>query len=50
MKNRTAIAKRSDTLLDQGLGPLPPQPATLIGRDDELATVRTQVLAEDVRL
>ena len=50
MKNRTATAKRSETLLDPGLGALPPQAATLIGRDDELATVRAQVLAEDVRL
>src|SRR5438876_11848264 len=50
MKNRTAIAKRPETLLDQGLGALPPQAATLIGRDDELATVRAQVLAKDVRL
>ena len=50
MKNRTATAKRSEMLLDQGLGALPPQAAKLIGRDDELATVRAQVLAEDVRL
>jgi len=50
MKNRTAIAKRPETLLDPGLGALPLQAAVLIGRDDELATVRAQVLAEDVRL
>ena len=49
MKNRTATANR-ETLLDQSLGALPPQAAKLIGRDDELATVCAQVLAEDVRL
>ena len=48
MTDRTA--NRSETLLDPGLGALPPQAATLIGRDDELATARAQVLAEDVRL
>src|SRR5437660_11897079 len=50
MKNRTATAKRSEMLLDQGLGGLPPQATKLIGRDGELATVRAQVLADDVRL
>jgi len=50
MKNRTATAKRSEMLLDQGLGALPPQATKLIGRDDELATMCAQVLAEDVRL
>ena len=46
MKNRTATQK----LLDPGLGAFPPQTAKLTGRDDELTTVRAQVLAEDVRL
>ena len=37
-------------LVDPGLGRLPPQPATLIGRAEELATLRGQVLTADVRL
>src|SRR5438477_7469383 len=50
MKNGTSAGKRAEALLDPGLGGLPPQATTLIGRDDELATVRAQVLAGDVRL
>jgi DNA helicase TIP49 (TBP-interacting protein) len=37
-------------LLESDSGGLPRQPAALIGRADELATVRGQVVAGDVRL
>src|SRR5438128_6403529 len=50
VKTRRASATRSGTLVDQDLGALPAQAATLIGRDNELATLRAQVLAEGVRL
>ena len=38
------------TPIDARLGSLPPQPAGLIGRAEELGTAQGQVLAPDVRL
>src|SRR2546421_2708389 len=49
MKSGTA-AKHGVMPTDARLGSLPPQPARLIGRAEELATVQGQVLAADVRL
>ena len=49
MKTGT-VDKRRETSIDAWPGSLPPQPARLIGRAEELATARDQVLAADVRL
>ena len=45
-----AVDKSRKNLIDGRLGTLPGQPARLIGRGEELATARDQVLAADMRL
>src|SRR5215216_6348918 len=50
MKNRIAAAKSGAAPPDRWLGNLPAQPSRLIGRSEELATARSQLLAPEVRL
>src|SRR5215210_2895236 len=50
MKNRIAAANSGAAPLDRWLGNLPAQPTRLIGRIEELATARSQLLAPEVHL
>src|SRR5438067_11250426 len=50
MKNGLPAAKSGAAPLDSWLGNLPAQPTRLIGRSEELATARSQLLAPEVHL
>src|SRR6266496_3176856 len=50
MKKGITAANTVTAPIDVWLGSLPSQPAALIGRAEELATARNQLLAPEVRL
>ena len=50
MKNERVAASKTVAPIDTWLGSLPSQPAALIGRTEELATARGQIVVPEVRL